>query len=208
MLWFVAILAPGSGFQVTSNQKDGYSHYIPRALSLAANKPPFNIETREGRKDLNMSGHTPLAPYEALQSLIDLCNRHGVSSHQLHAALATALLFPTHNYLSVDVALPCSTTTNSRLSTAKLRSEDLNQLYNDIPYYITLSCGGDSINSTLCGVFWNPHVSHNLVSPWLQPLMDSKGIQGIEGVSERYAEILAMIYIDVFQMLQPYQLAL
>ena len=184
--WFAAILAPGSGFRV----EDGCSHHSPWALSLATQMPPFSIKSGE---DLKMSGHTPLSSYEALQSLIDICNRQGVSSHQLYAALGTALLFPTHNYLNVDPALPHPTASNRRLSSAKSCCEDSDQLFRDLPYYITLSCGGDVINSTLCGVFWDPQVPSNLASPWLQPLMDLKGRKDMQSTPGHYVEVLALI---------------
>ncbi|KAK3166967.1 hypothetical protein OEA41_010092 [Lepraria neglecta] len=188
--WFAAILAPGSGFRVTPHQEDGCSHFSPWALSLATQTPPFSIKSGE---DLKMSGHTPLSSYEALQSLIDICNRQGVSSHQLYAALGTALLFPTHNYLKVDPALPHPTASNGRLSSAKSCCEDSDQLFSDLPYYITLSCGGDVINSTLCGVFWDPQVPSNLASPWLQPLMDLKGRKDMQSAPGHYVEVLALI---------------
>ena len=191
--WFAAILAPGSGFQVTSHQEDGYSHHTQWALSLATHKPHFNIKSGEECQDLKMSGHKPMSSYEALQSLLDLCNRQGVSSHQLYAALATALLFPTHNYLNVELALPRPTVSNRRPSSAKPCCEDSDQLFSDLPYYIILSYSGDIVNSTLCGVFWDPQVPSNLASPWLQPLMDLKGRKDMQSAPGHYAEVLALI---------------
>ncbi|KAL9015507.1 MAG: hypothetical protein Q9185_007097 [Variospora sp. 1 TL-2023] len=191
--WFAAILAPGSGFQVISHQGDGHRYHSPWALSLATQKSYFHIRPGKDYQDLEVSGRTPLNSYEALHSLVDSCNREGVSKHQLHAALATALLFPTHNYLNVHPALPHPTAGNPSSSPIKPSCEDADQLFNDLPYYITLSCGGDIINSTLCGVFWNPQVPSNLASPWLQPLMDLKGMKSVQSTTGCYAEVLAMI---------------
>jgi len=191
--WFTAVLAPGRGFRVALLQENTYSHHAPWEISLVAPGSPFSIQCGEDRRNLEMSGQTPLNSHEALQSLIGLCNRHGVSHHQLHAALATALLLPTHNYLNLDSTLPCPRTRNSGFLSVKLCSEDLDQLFNDLPYYITLSCGGDVINSSLCGVFWNPLVSSNLVSPWLQPLWDLNEMSGIQDASGQYAEVIALI---------------
>ncbi|KAI4286748.1 MAG: hypothetical protein L6R35_003998 [Caloplaca aegaea] len=191
--WFAAILAPGSGFQVISHQEDGHSYHSPWAFSLATQKSYFHIRPGNDYQDLEVSGRTPLNSYEALHSLVDFCNREGVSNHQLHAAFATALLFPTHNYLNVHPALPHPTAGNPSSSSTKPSCEDADQLYNDLPYYITLGCGGDIINSTLCGVFWNPQVPSNLASPWLQPLMDLKGMKSMQSTPGCYAEVLAMI---------------
>jgi len=92
--WFTAVLAPGRGFRVALLQGNTYSHYAPWEISLVTPGSPFSIRCGEGRRNLEMSGHTPLTSHEALRSLIGLCNRHGVSYHQLHAVLATALLLP------------------------------------------------------------------------------------------------------------------
>ena len=191
--WFTAILAPGSGFQVISHEEDGYNYHSPWALSLAAHKSHFHIRLGKDYQDLKMSGYTPLNSYEALRSLVDFCNREGVSSHQLHAGLATAMLLPTHSYLNVDSALPHPTAGNPSFSSTKQSCGDVDQLYDDLPYYITLSCGGDIINSILCGVFWNPQVPSNLASPWLQPLMDLKTIKNMQDAPGYYNEVLAMI---------------
>ena len=140
-----------------------------------------------------MSDNTPLTSYQALQSLIDFGNRCGVSSHQLHAALATALLFPTLNHLRVDPALPRPAAGRPKSHPGKLGDEVLDQLFDELPYYITLSCGGDVINSSLCGVFWNPHIPSNLASPWLQPLLDLEKTKACQSAPGRYNEILAVI---------------
>ncbi len=191
--WFTAVLAPGRGFRVALLQGNTYSHNAPWEISLVAPGSPFSIRCGKGRRDLGMSGHTPLTSHEALRSLIGLCNRHGVSHHQLHAALATALLLPTHNHLNLDLTLPCPRTRNSGFLSAKLCSEDLDQLFNDLPYYITLSCGGDVINSSLCGVFWDPLIPSNLASPWLQPLWDLNEMSGVQDAPGKYAEVIALM---------------
>lgn len=125
--WFTAVLAPGRGFRVALLHGNTYSHHAPWEISLVAPESPFSVRCGDGRRNLDMSGHSPLTSYEALRSLIGLYNRHGVSHHQLHAALATALLLPTHNYLHLDPTLPCPRTPKSGFFSAKLCSEDLDQ---------------------------------------------------------------------------------
>lgn len=191
--WFAAILAPGVGFQIALDREQAYSRYGPWAYSLAMHASRFSIKCRDDHEDPKISSDTPLTSYQALQSLIDFGNRYGVSSHQLHAALATALLFPTLNYLQVNPALPCLAAGNPKASPAKIGKEALDRLFNDLPYYITLSCGGDVIMSSLCGVFWNPHIRSNLVSPWLQPLLDLKKTKICQSAPGRYNEILAVM---------------
>ena len=112
-------------------------------------------------------------------------------SHQLHAALATALLFPTLNCLEVSPTLPCLEAGNPKDSPAKLDYETLDRLFDDLPYYSTLSCGGDVVISSLCGVFWNPHIPSNIVRTWSQPLVDLSKRTICQSAPGRYNEILA-----------------
>ena len=191
--WFAAILAPGVGFQIALDREQSYSRHGPWAYSLAMHASPFSIKCREDHEGPKISDDTTLTSHQALQSLIDFGNRYGVSSHQLHAALATALLFPTLNYLKVKSTLPCLTAGNPKSSPAKIGNEALDRLFDDLPYYITLSCGGDVITSSLCGVFWNPHIPSNIVSPWLQPLLDFKKTKICQSAPGRYNEILAVM---------------
>ena len=191
--WFAAILAPGVGFQIALDGEQAHSRYGPWAYSLAMYASHFSIKCREDDEDPKISNDTPLTSYQALQSLIDFGNRYGVSSHQLHAALGTAVLFPTHNYLQVNPALPCLAAGNPKAPPAKIDNEALERYFDDLPRYITLSCGGDVVNSSLCGVFWNSHVPSNMVSPWLQPLRDLKKTKTCQSVPGRYNEILAIM---------------
>ncbi|KAL9062937.1 MAG: hypothetical protein Q9161_009689 [Pseudevernia consocians] len=191
--WFAAILAPGIGFQIALDREQSHSRHGPWAYSLAMHVSRFSIKCSEDYEDPKISDDTPLTSYQALQSLIDFGNRYSVSSHQLHAALATALLFPTLNYLKVNPALPCLAASNPKGSPAKLGNGALDRLFDDLPCYITLSCGGDVIISSLCGVFWNPHIPSNLVSPWLKPLLDLKKTKNCQSAPGRYNEILAVI---------------
>lgn len=45
-------------------------------------------------------------------------------------------------------------------------------LYEELPYYMTLSCSPEVVLSTLCGSFGEPEVPCNLVAPWLHPLFE------------------------------------
>ncbi len=147
--------------------KNTYDQHVLWEISLVAFKSSFNIQCEKDYENLGMSDHTSLISHEALQSLIDLCNRHGVSHYQFHATFATTLLFSTHNYLNLDSILPPSNIRKLAFLLAKLCNENLNQLFNDLFCYIMLSCEGDVINSNLCEVFWSPLVSSNFVNSWL-----------------------------------------
>lgn len=191
--WFTAVLAPGSGFKYTLPQQIGFSPHSPWKLSVVAPSIPFSICCGESCEDFDPHGQTPLTSYEALQSVVALCNSHGVSLCQLHAALATAILLPTHNYLQVDAALPYPEIHKTGHTAMTIRPDDLDRLFGDLPCYITLSCAVEVIMSSLCGIFWNPDVSCNLVSPWLQPVWDLRVMKEVQSVSGRYAEVVALI---------------
>lgn len=171
----MAILAPGSGFHVSLLEEDSYN--APWETFLVAPESPFSIEYDEGSKELNIGGLTPLTSHETLQSLSSLCNRYSVSRRQLHIALATALLLPTHDQSICEAALPRPEKRNTGLSMPKTCSEDLDQLYSDVPYYITLSYGCDVINSSFCGVFWDSQIAGNVAGLYLQPLWMFRGFQ-------------------------------
>jgi len=126
--WFTSMLAPGSGFQLSLLRGNSYNHHAPWESFLVAPGFPFSIDHGEGGKDLDMSGLTPLTSHGALQSLISLCNRYSVSRHQLHIALATALLLPIHNYLNCELALPRPDKCNTGLSIPKICGKDLDHV--------------------------------------------------------------------------------
>ena len=193
MRWFTAILTPGVGFRATLDKNGKYSSHSPWAYSLPVHAPHFSIECRECDENVKMTDETPLTSHQGLQSLITFVNRCGVSSHQLHAALATALLFPTLNSLRVHAALPRPAVGNMKPSPVGLGSEELNLLTRDLPYYMTLSCASEVVNSSLCGVFWNPYISSNLASPWLKPVLDLKYTKTCQDAPGHYNEILAVI---------------
>lgn len=169
MRWFTAV---GSGEWFPGLFASERQLQPPRPLGIVPSSTPgfpFSIDSGEGSKDLDISGLTPLTSHEALRSLISLCNRYPVSRHQLHIALATAMLLPTPDDSSCKAAIPRPEKRNTGLSIPRICGEDLEQSYSDLPHYITLSCGCDVINSSLCGVFWDPRIPANLASPWLQP---------------------------------------
>ena len=153
---------------------------------------PFSIRCGETLNDLEPQGQIPLTSHAALQSIIHLCNRHGVSICQVHTALAIAMLLPTHNYLQVDVELPHPEIYEGNAG-EEIHRDDSNQLFNELPGCITLGCAVEVLNSSLCGIFWNPDISSDFVSPWLQPTWDLRMMDEVGSVSGRYAEVVALI---------------
>ncbi|KAL6713236.1 hypothetical protein ACLMJK_009357 [Lecanora helva] len=189
--WFRAILAPAKGFQYTIPLEPGFKSNTPWNYSMATSSAPFSIE--KSCEDFDAHDQTPLTSHEALRSTLQLCDRYGVSICQLYAALATAMLLPTHNYLRLDAALPYPIIYDTVHSATEIHYDEFDRLFNDLPYFITLGCAVEVINSSLSGVFWNPDISSNLVSPWIQPVWDLQAMKRVQNLSGRYTEVLSLI---------------
>lgn len=193
--WFAAILAPQYGFRASVDFTDDYPSWIPWSYSLTAENN-YSISSKKSDSALRtISEEMPLSSYEALQNMVQFCDYHGLGTFQLHLALATALLFPTHSSLGHEVSLLSPTLLHqpAKPHTGIISQQDLVNLYEDLPAYIMLSCTGEVVNSLLCGVFWNPHSKGNLCSPWLQPLVDLKDSEHYKHDPGRFHCILAAI---------------
>lgn len=115
--------------------------------------------------------HTSITSSEAIDAIRDLCVLNQIPWMQIEASLGIALLVPLHRALGVPLTLPPpSQTCNHRASPPNL---DLKPLHANLPSLMTFSSCYELINSTLCGAFWNPAVSSNLLSPWVQALGDA-----------------------------------
>lgn len=194
--WFAALLAPQQGFHAMMNTEVEHTTQAPWSYSLL-NDGFYCIATsnESSRMLRDRSLDSTLSSYEALQSLIKFCNYHDLGITQLHLALATALLFPTHHFNGQRPNLPYPSPAEKLIHarTQTIYPSVFNQLYEDLPKYTTLSCTGEVINAALCSSFWNAHVSSNLCSPWLQPLMDLRNSETYQRDPARFNEILAMI---------------
>lgn len=194
--WFAATLAPREGFQASIHRDGDGTNSVPWVYSLGVETSHFHIIYGGIPKDNNKLNHDrPLSSFEALQSLIDFCNYHGLSIYQLHVGLATALLFPTHSLSRQGPNLPPPSTADELQAEPSpvIGKQALDELYEDLPYHITLSCAVEVVMSSLCGLFWNPYISSNLCSPWLQPLLDLRDTETYKSNPGRFNEILAMI---------------
>ncbi|CAG8396945.1 unnamed protein product [Penicillium salamii] len=132
----------------------------------------------------------PLTSEQAFEALTDFACLHDLGS-QLLIALATAMMFPTHQHYGSTVQLPFPKATGGKLPTIPT-SLTRSTLLEELPYYITLSCSPEVMMSTLCGSFWEPDVPCNLVSPWLHPVLNEI-ISGRSDMIDDEYEILALM---------------
>lgn len=71
-------------------------------------------------------------------------------------------------------------------------------LYEELPYYMTLSCSPEVVLSTLCGSFGEPEVPCNLVAPWLHPLFEEILAETSPTGSHDYEALVQSVqYIDL-----------
>ena len=191
--WFAAILAPQNSFRASIDFANDDPSWAPWSYCLLAENT-YNITNMiSDSSSTTVSEEAPLSSYEALQNLLQLCDYHDIGTSQVHAALATALLFPTHGFRGYEVSLLSSRISQqaAKTHTGITIQQDLDNFYEDLPTYIMLSCSCEVMNSLLCGAFWNPHLQSNLCSPWLQPLLDIRDSEQYTNNSDRFYTILA-----------------
>ncbi|OJD24938.1 hypothetical protein ACJ73_03699 [Blastomyces percursus] len=163
--WWMAILAPDQGWKATLSQ-DQYLYLSPRSVTVGGSH-----QFKVGFPCMSLAASTPSTPpssQQALKFFAEFCTLHGVRS-QLYAALTAVIMLPIHNYYGTDAVLPFPAVSNcAKPLRVKMNTDEL---YKHLPYYMALSCHRNVVVSSVCGVFWEPHVACNMVSPWLHPVL-------------------------------------
>ncbi|KAI4138338.1 MAG: hypothetical protein LQ341_004716 [Variospora aurantia] len=193
--WWAAILAPGQGWKAIISRNDDVVYLSPWSVCVE-DEQRFDIAwggTSSPSQDSVVS--TPPSSKDAFELLSRFCLSHDLGS-QCFVALATTLTFPTLNHYGIVATLPFPTEMRGREedNPVKLTAPDLVRMSEGLPYYIALSCNHSVIVSSLCGVFWEPRIPCNLVSPWLHPVMNEVPImEEVINFEGRYHEILAIM---------------
>lgn len=193
--WWAAILAPDQGWKAIISQQDDDMYQAPWWVSLDGT-PCVGIKWPESELLTRSTAvSTPPSSYEAFGLLAKFSLLHNLGS-QFSAALATALILPTHNYYGTVAQLPYPTQIGGFGGHTPAQQVEMGwaAINKELPYYMALSCSPSIVMSSLCGVFWNADFSCNLVSPWLHPIIREvpKG-DGIIDIPGRYHEILAFV---------------
>ncbi|PYI04795.1 hypothetical protein BO78DRAFT_449182 [Aspergillus sclerotiicarbonarius CBS 121057] len=191
--WWLSILAPGNGWKGIVKQSDNGEFLAPWSVTRTSQE---SLAIKWQRKTaIETFSSTPMSSSRAFDALSQFALMHNLGS-QFHIALATAITVPTHNLHGSTIQLPPPTLTGARCpaTPAKCIPPEWIKVYENLSYYINLSCNPETIMSSLCGAFWEPGVPCNLVSPWLHPILnevpEGKGIAGVPGL---YPEVLAVI---------------
>ncbi|KAL8894851.1 MAG: hypothetical protein Q9207_008392 [Kuettlingeria erythrocarpa] len=193
--WWAAILAPGQGWKAIFSRNDDVVYLSPWSVCVE-DEQRFDIAwggTSSPSQDSVVP--TPPSSKNAFELLSRFCLLHDLGS-QCFAALATTLTFPTLNHYGIVATLPFPTDMRGRDedNPVKLTVPDLVRMSEGLPYYMALSCNHSVIVSSLCGVFWEPRIPCNLVSPWLHPVMNEVPImEEVINFKGRYHEILAIM---------------
>lgn len=170
--WWASVLAPGRGWEATL------------VVGLETFWSPWSIRVQSGPRfiiprdseTVQESFGKPPSFIEALVFLDKFCVRHNIID-QSHAALAAVLHLPTLGDRTEGLQLPAvvigseSPCPQQAPSTSSLRHDWLYQTPNHFDKLLTLSCFVNGIRPMLLGVFYNPAIECNAVSPWLQGTM-------------------------------------
>jgi hypothetical protein len=161
--WWRAVLAPGQGWHAIVQRPQFYSpwsvsstgEYTFLIASSASNSPQCGLQ--------------PPSFQHAYNYLLKFCRRHNLGG-QAYVALAATLILPLLNLLRRQARLLAPTSTSFCKSTATVLLKDSEAA--NIQFYLTLSCDPSIVASVLWGIFWEPGLDYNLVSPALNPAIE------------------------------------
>jgi hypothetical protein len=174
--WWAAILATGDGWRAEIT-RNGTVYRSPWSICIAATQS-FTIRKPGSNQNMRKGTFVPSSSEVALKYLSDFSTFHCIDS-QCSVALATTLTFPFLGARSAKLPLANLLSTNTMLTTPHPSLVERHQKKGTIleeskllPYYMTLSCNIRGMYALLCGSFFDPQVSCNLVSPWFQPILE------------------------------------
>jgi hypothetical protein len=192
--WWTAILAPYEGWKAVISRRDGQEYLAPWSISMESTLP-IGIRRRIYSTLLVRPARPPPSSAEAFGHLAEFALYHNLGS-QFLVALTMAMTIPTHRFHGSVIQLPLpigSKVQQENASATSVPSEWI-ALGDELPFYMTLSCSPEVVISSLCGMFWEPSIDCNMVSPWLHPILNEVPLgKGIAGTPGFYYEVLAVI---------------
>ena len=176
--WWAAILAPGEGWHAKI-QVEGKTYQSPWSAYIASSQV-FKLRTKDVGVVSQKQSDVPPPSDKALEYLCEYCELHEVDG-QCIPALAASLFLPWKNTdQDASVILPfpkisqrlISKPQRELLSGSLRLKKCLQSEFRLLPYYMTLSSNIRGLRALLSGTFFDPTVTCNLVSPWMQPVFD------------------------------------
>jgi hypothetical protein len=180
--WWRAVLAPGQGWHAIVQRPQFYS---PWSVSYTGE---YTFLVASSASNSSLCDLRPPSFQHAYNYLLKFCRRHNLGG-QAYVALAATLILPLLNLLRRQAQLPAPTSTSFCKSTAIVSLEDSEAA--NIQFYLTLSCDPSIVASVLWGIFWEPGLDCNLVSPALNPAIEVLQTLLQNGQDEVLVKVLA-----------------
>ncbi|KAL2871510.1 uncharacterized protein BJX67DRAFT_377277 [Aspergillus lucknowensis] len=201
--WTAAILAPAQGWgglltPRRSNKKEQSQEAVFLTPWSVTTADAAVIAVRAPGTVLRTSDARPISSLRAFHAVAEFAMQYNLGD-QFLIAFTTALTFPTHSLAGTTAHLPPSTRRSLSRPIVRLKPAPpaWEAVYEDLRYYMTLSCDPDSIMSSLCGMFWKPDVPDSLASAWLHPIVkelpDEPGIRSESGCFEELLVIICSL---------------
>lgn len=175
--------------------------YLPRSGVFG---PPVNIckfitftlhRAAVNSKVSVRSAEAPPSSSEAFENLFQFALLHNLGN-QFLLALTTAITFPTHGTHKTTIQLPLAvlSETHQLVALATSIPPEWRTLENELPFYIALSRNTAVLMSSLCGMFWQPEITCDMVSPWLHPILNEVPFANeFSGTPGFYPELLGIM---------------
>lgn len=164
--WMCALLVPGLGWLVEGPLPPWAAHYHTGVNFIITVNSPFTFHRDE----------RPPSSARALDLLIEFCTLFNFGSYalgvgesfrkldQLTAGFLSALMLPFSNYMCLQPQLPQPTI---RCSHYQPRLKHIRELFDSIPFYMTLVIRPSTVGSIIWSIFWQSGIQCNLASAWL-----------------------------------------
>ncbi|KAJ2991221.1 hypothetical protein NUW58_g2594 [Xylaria curta] len=207
--WLCALLSPQPGWE-TDNKHD-----FPPWAAFCCGDVNFAICFPMG-EPMSLKKERAPTSVEARRLLVEFCCLYGLGP-KVHgesgllppytAALLATLALPYYRFAQLRPQLPIPLLVYSGFSGPPLYqiSRSIKRLYDDIPYYMTLSLHPISISSMIWSIFWQPCIACNLVSPWLgailsviRPIIEARDLGQLARIFAYRRPRVSLMWLGIF----------
>ncbi len=195
--WWRAILAPGQGWRPASGPQPVWAIFYTGNIKFNVISAGEELTAKHCTPS-SLSSPPPPSSAEAAGFLARFTSMYNLQC-QASLALAMALTLPLHGEVNSTVRLPRpflvregDDDSNSGSWSCPSNFTTIAQEYDNLSRYMTLSSMPTFMSSALWGVFWEPGVDCNLVSPWYDAILDVVRPLVDDGDLEILGHILAL----------------
>ncbi|KAI1422461.1 hypothetical protein F5Y12DRAFT_618008 [Xylaria sp. FL1777] len=207
--WLCALLSPQPGWEPENDNE------FPMWAAFCSGDVGFVISTPTGGS-MSMKKERAPTSKEARGLLVEFCCLYGLGP-KLHgktefmlpytAAFLAALVLPYYQYVRLQPQLPVPFLAYSGYYGPPQYDiyKSVKHLYDDMPYYMTLSLHPPSISSMIWSIFWQPSIECNLVSPWLssilsviRPIIDARDFGRLARIFAHRRPRVSLVWLGIF----------